>query len=161
MFFGSETCTQVISLLVEIFGPDPDPNDIRGIAIDRACDVAPYCERLGKEGNHLESDVCHGVSGEAEELTEQMSLEVELREQAHRHLAHLQEQHSGVTAPASGELSFDPLNDADPAIKLVSVETTLPLPLPPVLLLHGEPQDDQESPHRRHSAIHPDMKPRR
>ena len=52
-FFGSETCTQFISLLVEIFGPDPDPDDIRGIVIDRACDVAFYCESLAKEGNEV------------------------------------------------------------------------------------------------------------
>ena len=87
-----------------------------------------------------------------------MSLEVKLREQTHGHLTHLEEQHSRVAASSSSELRFDSLNDADPAINLVSVETNQPLPLSPVLLLHGEPQDYQESPHRGHSTIRPDVK---
>ena len=59
--------------------------------------------------------------------------EVKLREETERHLAHFQEQHSGVATLSSGKLRLDLLDDAVP-----------------LLLLHGEPQDDQESSDRGH-----------
>ena len=34
-----------------MFGEDPSPDVLRGVVIDRACDVHPYCKRLGHEGH--------------------------------------------------------------------------------------------------------------
>ena len=68
----AETCTAFICLLISLFGTTPSPENLTGVAIDRgiqlgscdvcvqyillfftACDVHPYCRRLGKEGNEV------------------------------------------------------------------------------------------------------------
>ena len=90
---------------------------------------------MGEQRDNFQSDICHGVLGQAEKLTEQVSLEVKLREETERHLAHSQEQHSGVTALPPSKLRLDLLDDADP-----------------LLLLDGEPQDDEESSDCCHSV---------
>ena len=49
----AETCTAFLCLLIELFGTSPKPEALSGVAIDRACDVHPYCKRLGQEGNQV------------------------------------------------------------------------------------------------------------
>ncbi len=40
-------------MLVDRFGEHPRPEDVRGVVIDRACDVHPLCLRLAREGNEV------------------------------------------------------------------------------------------------------------
>ena len=39
--------------MVERFGERPGPEQLKGVAIDRACDAYPLCARLGREGNQV------------------------------------------------------------------------------------------------------------
>ena len=50
----AETCTAFVLLLIELFGETPQPSQLTGVIIDRACDVHPYVKRIGSEG----SEVC-------------------------------------------------------------------------------------------------------
>ena len=47
----SESCTDFLTLLFDLFGEDPSQDVLKGVVIDRACDVHPYCKRLGLEGH--------------------------------------------------------------------------------------------------------------
>lgn len=48
-----ETCTAFVLLLIELFGTEPGPDLLTGVAIDRACDVHPYVRRIGQEGSQV------------------------------------------------------------------------------------------------------------
>ena len=48
----SESCTDFLTLLFDLFGENPSQDVLKGVVIDRACDVHPYCKRLGREGHH-------------------------------------------------------------------------------------------------------------
>ena len=42
-----------ILLLIDIFGERPSPDQLTGVCIDRACDVHPYCQNIGNQGNEV------------------------------------------------------------------------------------------------------------
>ena len=39
--------------MFDLFGETPSQDALRGVVIDRACDVHPYCKRLGREGHQV------------------------------------------------------------------------------------------------------------
>ena len=49
----AETCTAFVLLLIELFGETPQPSQLTGVIIDRACDVHPYVKRIGSEGSKV------------------------------------------------------------------------------------------------------------
>ena len=40
-------------MMVDTLGEKPGPEDLRGVCIDRACDVHPLVARLAREGNEV------------------------------------------------------------------------------------------------------------
>ena len=50
----AESCTQFMTMLIEVFGTHPRPEELSGVCIDRACDVHPFAKRLGDEGNEVQ-----------------------------------------------------------------------------------------------------------
>ena len=53
----AETCTDFVLLLIQLFGTEPGPDSLTGVAIDRSCDVHPYIRRIGKEGSEASKTI--------------------------------------------------------------------------------------------------------
>ena len=49
----AETCTAFVLVLMELFGETPQPSELTGVIIDRACNVHPYVKRMGLEGSKV------------------------------------------------------------------------------------------------------------
>ena len=93
------------------------------------CGEAEQALQDGQERDNFQPDVGNGVLGEAEELAEEVLLEVASGEEHHSHLTHLEEEHAGVTALAPGQLLLHAVQDVRA-----------------VLQPDGEPEDDQQGP---------------
>ena len=53
--FTAESLSQVFVYMIDTFGESFNPDDLRGIVYDRACDLEPFINRLSKEGNFAAS----------------------------------------------------------------------------------------------------------
>ena len=51
--YTAESLSSVVVQLVDLFGPDPDPELLSGIAYDRVCGLHPFFRRLAGEGNSV------------------------------------------------------------------------------------------------------------
>ena len=51
--YTAESLSSVFSWMVDLFSPNPDKVQIRGIVYDRACDLKPFVRRLSNEGNKI------------------------------------------------------------------------------------------------------------
>ena len=53
--YSAESLSNVFTYLIDIFGEDPRPCDLKGIVYDRACELHPFTCRLAREGNFAAS----------------------------------------------------------------------------------------------------------
>ena len=53
--YTAESLSNVFTYLIDIFGEDPKPFDLKGIVYDRACELHPFTARLSNEGNFAAS----------------------------------------------------------------------------------------------------------
>ena len=71
-----ESCTDFLLCLFDLFGPRPSSDILRGVVIDRACDVHKYCKSSNCELNFDYNDGFQRIGEEGDEACAYYSTEL-------------------------------------------------------------------------------------